>query len=407
MHPARRLAPARGRLRGKRILLGVTGSIAAVRSVELARELIRRGAAVRALMTPSAQRILHPCALEYATGEPPVTELTGQVEHVDLVEEADLLLIAPATANSLGKLAHGIDDTPVASAACVAIGRGLPVVAAPAMHEPMGKNPLVAENLERLRAAGVALVSPKLEEEALKLASEEEILLEVERALTPPRLRGKRVLITGGATREAVDPIRVLTNRASGKTGVELAKEACRLGAAVTLVHSGRLGLSQIREVRAESAADMTRAVLKELGSKEHHLLVSAAAISDFVPEASPRKVPSDRPCDLRLNPAPKMVREVRKRFPQVPVVAFKAETGMAEGALLKRVRAWMGKSGASMVVANDVLGGGMGTDDNDVWFVTRRGARRAKGRKEELAVKFWEKAAPLAEQGSRAQLLL
>lgn len=396
MHPARRLVPAKGRLNGKRVLLGVTGSIAAVRSVELARELIRRGASVRTLMTPSAQRILHPYALEYATGEPPVTELTGQVEHVDLVEEADLLLIAPATANSLGKLAHGIDDTPVASAACVAIGRGIPVVAAPAMHEPMGKNPLVAQNLERLQAAGVVLVAPRLEEEALKLASEEEILLEVERVLTPPRLRGKRVLVTGGPTREAVDPIRVLTNRSSGKTGVELAKEAFRLGADVTLVHSGAIGLSQIREVRVESGADMTRAVLKELGSKRHDLLVSAAAISDFIPEAAPRKLSSNRAHTLKLNPAPKMVKEVRRRFPEVPLIAFKAETGMTSQALLRRVRSWMGDSGAAMVVANDVLGGGMGTDDNDVWFVTRRGAARAKGPKEELARVFWERAAPL-----------
>ncbi len=398
MHPARRLAPARGRLKGRRVLLGVTGSIAAVRSVELARELLRRGASVRVLMTPAAQRILHPHALEYATGEPPVTELTGRAEHVDLVEEADLLLLAPATANTLGKLAHGIDDTPVASAACVALGRGLPVVVAPAMHEPMGRNPLVAENLERLRAAGVLLVAPRLDEEALKLASEEEILLEVERALTPHRLRGKRVLITGGPTREAVDPIRVLTNRSSGRTGVELAKEAFRLGAEVTLVHSGDLGLSQIREVRAGSAAEMTRAVLRELGSKQHHLLVSAAAISDFIPEAAPRKVPSDKAYTLKLNPAPKMVREVRRRFPGLPVIAFKAETGMAERDLLRRARTWMGDLGASMVVANDVLESGIGTGDNDVWFVTKRGAARAKGRKEELAVRFWERAAGLAK---------
>ncbi len=397
MHPARRIASPRGRLKGRRILLGVTGSIAAVRSVELAREMLRRGGSVRALMTPAAQRILHPHALEYATGEPPVTELTGKAEHVDLVEEADLLLIAPATANTLGKLAHGIDDTPVASAACVALGRGLPVVAAPAMHEPMGRNPLVAENLARLKAAGVVLVAPRLEEEALKLASEEEILLEVERELTPQRLRGRRVLVTGGPTREPVDPIRVLTNRSSGKTGVELAKEAYRLGAEVTLVHGGSLGLSRIREVRVESAADMTRAVLKELASKPHHLLVSAAAISDFVPEAAVRKVPSDRPYALKLNPAPKMVKEVRKRFPDLPVVAFKAETGMESAALVKRARSWMGDLGASMVVANDVLGGGIGTEENDVWFVTKRGAARAKGRKEELAVKFWERAAGLA----------
>lgn len=394
MHPARRLAPARGgRLRGRRILLGVSGSIAAVRTVELARELLRRGARVRAVVTPAAQRILHPYALEYATGEPPVTELTGQVEHVDLVEESDLLLIAPATANTLGKLAHGIDDTPVASCACVALGRGVPVVAAPAMHEPMGKNPLVAENLERLKAAGVVLVEPRMEEEALKLASEEEILLWVERLLSEPLLKGRRVLVTGGPTREAVDPIRVLTNRASGRTGVELAKEAFRLGAEVTLVHSGRLGLPPIRELRVDSGAEMGRAVLEELGARRYDLLVSAAAISDFVPEAAPRKLPSDRPHALRLNPAPKMVREVRRRFPGLPVVAFKAETGMAPRALVGRARSWMREAGAAMVVANDVLEGGMGTEENEVWFVTRKSAVRAKGRKEELAARFWETA--------------
>ncbi|RPJ49797.1 MAG: DNA/pantothenate metabolism flavoprotein, partial [Methanobacteriota archaeon] len=150
-------------LAGKTIVLGVTGSIGAVRTVELARELIRNGAEVHAVMTEAATHILHPDALHYATGNPTITELGGRVEHVEfcgLKGRADLLLIAPATANTVGKIAYGIDDTPVTSFATTALGSGVPVMVVPAMHESMFRHPAVAENLVKLKSWGISVVGP-------------------------------------------------------------------------------------------------------------------------------------------------------------------------------------------------------------------------------------------------------
>ncbi|MDD4620913.1 MAG: bifunctional phosphopantothenoylcysteine decarboxylase/phosphopantothenate--cysteine ligase CoaBC, partial [Methanosarcina sp.] len=224
----------------KTIVLGVTGSIGAVRVVELARELIRNGAEVHAVMTEAATHILHPDALHYATGNPAITELGGRVEHVEfcgLKGRADLLLIAPATANTVGKIAYGIDDTPVTSFATTALGSGVPVMVVPAMHESMFRHPAVAENLKKLKSWGISIVGPRLEEGIAKIAANEEIVLEVERALGSRTLENRKVIITSGSTAESLDPIRILTNRASGKTGRELALEAYRNGADVTLVH--------------------------------------------------------------------------------------------------------------------------------------------------------------------------
>src|ERR1035437_9221045 len=249
---------------GKTIVLGVTGSIGAVRVVELARKLIRNGAKVHAVMTDAARHILHPDALHYATGNSVITELRGGVEHVEfcgLKGRADILLIAPATANTIGKIASGIDDTTVTSFATTAIGSGIPFILVPAMHESMYKHPGVVENIIKLKTWGLFIVGPKLEEGIAKIASNEEILLEVEKALGEKSLENKKVIITSGSTAEILDPIRILTNRASGKTGRELALEAYRRGADVTVVHRNRLNIPGIREILVESAAEMTDAV--------------------------------------------------------------------------------------------------------------------------------------------------
>ena len=190
-------------LDGKTIVLGITGSIAAVRCVELARELMRNGASVHAVMTKEAQKIIHPEAMRYATGNPVITEITGGVEHVEFCGaggKAHLLLIAPCTANTIGKIAHGIDDTPVTTFATTAFGSGIPIMIVPAMHESMYNHPIVIENTGKLTELGVEFVNPVIEEGAAKIAGKEEIVLRVERALCGKKLAGKRILITGGAT---------------------------------------------------------------------------------------------------------------------------------------------------------------------------------------------------------------
>src|SRR6056297_4239122 len=229
-------------LEGVNVALGVTGSIAAVKTVELAHELRRHGATVRAVMSPSATGIIHPWAVEFATENDVVTEITGRVEHVECCGRqgwADVFLIAPATANTVGKIAGAVDDTPVTTTATTALGAGVPVVIAPAMHEPMYDHPGVLDAIDRVESWGVAFGEPRIEEGKAKIATEEAIALDVARATSPDRFAGASVVVTSGATSESIDPVRVLTNRSSGKTGRAVARACYALGADVTLVHDG------------------------------------------------------------------------------------------------------------------------------------------------------------------------
>src|SRR5512137_132711 len=319
-------------LSGKTIVVGVTGSIAAVRVVDLIRDLIRRGAQVHCVMSAAAQQILHPYALQYATNHPVITEITGRVEHVQFCGVcglADLLLIAPATANTIGKMACGIDDTPVTTFATTALGSGKPVAVVPAMHEAMYRHPAVLKNLEALRGMGVQLIDPRLEEGKAKIADNAAIVWEVERLLGPGDLVGKRIVITSGSNAEAIDPIRILTNRASGKTGVALALEARRRGAEVTLVHRFLQELP-VRQVYAESAREMLDTVMAEL-ERGCHALISAAAVADYTLDRQAEKIKSGQDLTVHLIPTPKIIKRVREAYPDLKIVGFKAETGLGD----------------------------------------------------------------------------
>jgi phosphopantothenoylcysteine decarboxylase/phosphopantothenate--cysteine ligase len=380
-------------LEGKTIVLGITGSIAGVRCVELARDLMRHGASVHAVMTEDAQKILHPEAMKYATGNCVITGITGGVEHVGFCGiggKASLLLIAPCTANTIGKIAHGIDDTTVTTFATTAFGSGIPIIIVPAMHESMYDHPIVIENVGKLIGLGVEFINPILEEGTAKIASTDEIVLRAEKALCKKTLAGKRILITGGATAEAIDPIRIITNRASGKTGVELALEAFRRGAEVTLVHRGCMGIQGICEFNVENGADMAETVLQELG-KGYDLMISAAAISDFTVKPSIYKIKSGKEFTLILKPAPKLIKEARRIYPDLKIIGFKAETGVDENELIRRARESMEDQSLSMVVANDVSSGGMGTEENEVYLIDN-GVKCVNGTKREIAAEIMDK---------------
>ncbi|MBP1909430.1 bifunctional phosphopantothenoylcysteine decarboxylase/phosphopantothenate--cysteine ligase CoaBC [Methanolobus bombayensis] len=357
-------------LKGKTIVLAVTGSIAAVRTVELAREFIRRGAEVYAVMSEAAGWIINPMALHYATGNEVITEITGKVEHVEFfgnLGRADLLLIAPATANTLGKIAAGIDDTPVTTFATTAIGAGKPVMIVPAMHEDMYNHPAVMENIEKMKSWGISFIGPRIEEGIAKIAGNDEIVLEVEREIGKKTLCGKKILITSGSTAEPIDPIRILTNRASGKTGNELALEAYRRGAEVTIVHRNKLGVTGINEIHVETADQMTDAVLGEL-AKGYDVLISSAAIADYTLDASKQKIKSgDSGLELSFRNTRKLIKEARQAYPQVKIVGFKAEAGVDKEELVKRAKQTLESSGLDMIVANEVSKEGMGTVNNSI----------------------------------------
>jgi phosphopantothenoylcysteine decarboxylase/phosphopantothenate--cysteine ligase len=370
-------------LEGKTVIVGVTGSIAAVETVKLIRKLKRRGATVHVVTTPAARRIIQPNALEYASQNPVINELTGKVEHVAFLGKdgsADMLLIAPCTANTIGKVARGIDDTPVTTCAVTAIGSGKPVVMVPAMHLSMYSQPFVRENINRLGEL-IHFVWPRLEEERAKFADMSEIVLTVERLLSRWDLAKKKVLITSGATIEALDPIRILTTRSSGRTGREIAYEAFRRGADVTIVHNSNAQL--INQIHVESAAEMSNAVLTEL-DKGYDIFINTAAISDFTVDKRDEKIRSGQELHLEFSKVPKLTNIVRAKYQHLFVVCFKAETNSTPDELIECARSIP----VDLVVANDVTVCGMGTQDNEI-FIVDSNVERYQGDKAYLAVKI------------------
>lgn len=199
-------------------------------------------------------------------------------------------------------------------------------------------------------------------------------------------LKGKRVLVTGGATSEPIDPIRIITSRASGKTGVKIAEEARRRGAEVTLVHGRSVGFpASIRGIGVETVEEMIGAVLGEL-ERGYDVLINSAAISDFTADAAASKIKSDGEVTIRLKPARKLVKAVREKYPNLPIVGFKAETNISEAELVKRAKKSMDENKLSFVVANDVGKGGMGTDTNEVVIVDGKGVSKVAGDKSKIA---------------------
>ncbi|GAB7094383.1 bifunctional phosphopantothenoylcysteine decarboxylase/phosphopantothenate--cysteine ligase CoaBC [Halolamina litorea] len=385
-------------LEGVNVALGVTGSIAAVKVVELAHELRRQGAAVRGVLSEGAQGIVHPWAVEFATAHEPITELTGRVEHVELCGRdgwADVLLIAPCTANTVGKIAAAVDDTPVTTTATTALGADVPVVIAPAMHEPMYDHPGVLDAIETVESWGVEFVDPRIEEGKAKIATEEAIVTETARAAADNPLDGDHVVVTSGATSEPIDPIRVLTNRASGKTGRAIARGCHVLGADVTLVHDGDdVPYADVHQV--ESAAEMLDAVL-DAAEGGADALISAAAISDFTVDAAPEKLKSGEERTLPLTPAPKLIDAVREAHPTLPIVGFKAETAGGHEALVSEARRIQDRSDLAFVVANDASV--MGDDETRVLFVRNGGYTEFTGSKTALGLQVAQELA--AELGS------
>ena len=397
-------------LEGVNVALGVTGSIAAVKTVELAHELRRHGANVRAVMSDSAHGIIHPWALEFATDAEVVTEITGRVEHVDLCGYdgwADVFLIAPATANTIGKIANAVDDTPVTTTATTALGSGTPVVIAPAMHEPMYDHPGVLETIDKVESWGVSFVDPRIEEGKAKIATEEAIVCDVARAAGENPLEDEHVVLTTGATGESLDPVRVLTNRSSGKMGRALARACYVRGAEVTLVHgfvgprkvsgepsipTGEIPYADVHEV--ESAAEMLEVTAAACGDAD--ALVSVAAVSDYTVEEREQKMRSGKDLTLELEPTPKLIDRIREAHPDLPIVGFKTETSGDDAAMIEAAREILSRSELAFVVANDASV--MGETDTRALLIHEENAASFAGSKDGLASEVADSIAVVLE---------
>ena len=382
-------------LGGKRIVLGVTGSVASIEIPSLARELMRHGADVNVVMSEAAEKLVRPETLQWATGNPVVRRLTGETEHVKLAGEwrgrAHLVLIAPCTANTISKMALGIDDTPVTTIASMALGGKIPLIICPAAHAPMYTNPAVQANITTLKQRGAILVEPSLKEGKAKMASIQEIVEAVIRIFAKQDLKGLKILVTGGPTVEFIDPVRVITNLSSGKMGTTFAGEAARRGAEVLYVYGGNLepplGVDSAKVLTTE---EMRKAVMKNLESGRFDVFVSTVAPADFAPVSpASKKIPTSAgQMTMVFKPTPKIIEEVRKRWPKIFLVALKAETIPKNSALKSAGEAFRAKSKADVVVANDVSEGkGFGADDNSVLVISKgRTLELTQRPKEEIA---------------------
>ena len=394
MHPTAELRSIRSdRLKGKRIVLGVTGSIAAVECVKLSRELIRHGADVIAVMTPEATKIVGAYAMEFATGNPVITELTGAVEHVslcgDVSDRVDLLLLSPCTANTLGKVVLAIDDTPVTTFATTAIGTGIPVMIVPAMHGTMYQHPVVRENIEKAKGMGLEIVQPLLEESKAKMAPVDEIVGRVIQRLSDRALDGKKVLIVTGATQEPMDDMRIVTNRATGRSGLYLALEAHSHGAEVLLlVGRGVTGVPGY--IRSETFGTTVDLVGKIEGLRGEwgipDMAIFSAAISDYSPVKREGKLPSgEERIQVEMERTPKVVEAFKREYPDAFLVGYKAEALSNREELLRRAYRRLTEVGMDLIVANDLKD--VGEERNIVLLITPgKDAFEVDGRKEEIA---------------------
>jgi phosphopantothenoylcysteine decarboxylase / phosphopantothenate---cysteine ligase len=381
VHPSKDILGTQGKqLEGKKIVLCVTGSVAAYRAIDLARLLMKHSADVHAVMTEStASMLLNPEIMKWATGNDVVTKLTGNLEHIILADYgmSDLIIVYPCTANTLGKVAAGIDDTPVTSILSVALGSKIPIIVAPAMHEAMYENIFVQQNVSKLKEHMV-FIEPRVEGGKAKVADPEHILnatISVLSNNTP--LSGKRMLVTAGSTIEYIDPIRVITNLSSGKMGLAIAQEAQRMGATVTLVYGhGTLSPETGKIVRVNTGEEMYKAVVSELSSNRHDIAVMAAAVADFAPEKKSDKKINTKlgKMELSLVATKKIIDEVKNNSKDTFLVAFKADYCVSESALIEKAYRKLKECDADIIVANDLSrkGSEPGSDKNEVFIVDR-----------------------------------
>lgn len=365
---------------GKTVVLGVTGSIAAYKAVDIASKLTQRGLGVDVVMTGAAMKFVTPLSFRSVTQRPVVADMWEMssefsVEHVALAERADVMLVAPATANTIAKMAAGMADEMVT---CTVLATRAPVIVAPAMDSGMYSNPVTQENIGRLRSRGFTIVGPGHGHLASglvgmgRLAETEEVLASVYEALARTGdLAEKQIVVSAGGTREPIDAVRFVGNRSSGKMGYAVAEAARDRGAVVTLITSATeidppVGVDVMR---VETAVEMRDAVLKASAAAD--VLIMAAAVADYRPaEVVDRKIRREsETLTLEMVRTADILKEVEGA---VVKVGFAAETGD----VIERAREKVGSKGLDLIAANDVTaeGSGFGTDTNLVTLIDRDG---------------------------------
>jgi len=360
-HPSLDIVSSHGiELSGKRIVLCVAGSVAAYKAIELARLLMRHGADVTCVTSNAATKLIQPDYFKWATGNEVITKLTGELEHIRLADynKSDLVIVYPATANTLGKLANGIDDTPISTVLTVGFGSKIPILMCLAMHDSMYENLAVKKNIQFLKNK-IEFIFPQIIEGKAKASEPEDVLEYVLKKFGfSSALKNKKVLMTAGPTIEHIDPVRVITNQSTGKTGLSLASELISAGAKVTLVYGPgeEKPPKGAKIINVLSSKEMFNAVKREL-KKKFDIVIMTAAVADYIPKnPSKKKIKSlKNEIKISLKKAPKIIDQIKKFQKNVLLVGFKAETNLTKNQLIKSAQKKLKESSSDMIVANDI----------------------------------------------------
>ena len=375
IHPSKDIIGSKStRLGDKIILLGITSSAAIYKSIDLARELMRHGAEVYPIMTPNAAKLISPDLFYWATGNKPLVELSGEIEHIQLTHQNSkkiLLLIAPATANTIAKVANGISDNALTATILSALGRRIPTIVVPAMHLSLWDAPQMRENIRKLEKMGIRIIEPLIKEGKAKYPPLEEIIENIFREVTSPVLRNKKILVTAGSTRVYIDDIRFISNPSSGKMGIAMAIEAWLRGGNVDLLmakhskHRYYIPID-INILTFETFNDAQDLLIEKIETAD--IFIHAAAISDFRPSKKiTGKMSSKKGFSVNLEPTPKLLEKARSVNKRAFFIAFKAEWNVSDKELIEKSKEYIETGIANAVVANDVSKGVFGSDMTEI----------------------------------------
>lgn len=376
-------------LKGKKIVLCITASVAAYKAIDLSRMLMRNGAEVYPVMSKSTKsRLLTEEIMNWATGNKTVSELTSDLEHIALANygKSDIVVVYPCTANTLGKFANGIEDNPVTTVLSVAFGSRIPIVIAPAMHEAMYENIIISENIKKLKSLGVSILEPSITEDKAKVISAEKVVQFVIDKIGIKKGKmtsGINVLVTAGSTVEYIDSVRILTNLSSGKMGLNIAQECLDKCFNVTFVYGhGSLNIPddpRMNIIRIKTTEEMLKVVKERILNEKQHIVFHAAAVADFSILHSSKKRPNKMDTrngtkTIKLVPTTKIVDKIKQFDNKIFLVAFKAEYGISKELLVKRALAKLNECNGDLIVANDVSRKGcdFGSDTNEVYIIDK-----------------------------------
>ena len=377
MHPSDEIKGIKSKiLLNKKIILGITGSIASVENIKLSRELIRHGAEVIPVMSKASTKIIHPDSLEFATGKKPILELTGKAEHVSycgrVKEKANMLLISPCTANTISKIAHGIDDNAVTTFASTAIGSGIPILIIPAMHISMYDHNIIQNNIKKLKKIGIKIIDPNIIGNKAKIVDIEEIVSMVIRITGKKDLINKKILIIGGSTAESIDDVRFLSNRSSGKTTIGFVKNAFYRGGDIELWYgySREKIPKYIKTLNFKSIEDLIT-LLKTNDISKFDIIILCAAISDYTIEKVKGKIKSnEEKLILEMKQSPKVISFLREQAPNSIIVGFKLCEN--EDNIINEAKNLLTKHNLNFVVANVISA--IDSVKTKAWLIDERG---------------------------------